>query len=82
MKHLKRINEKGYASYINNVQRIKKAELDAIEQEKKEIKGDSEQDVVHWEIIIEDGVPYLKIATDDDYYYVKVKCQKKFDREK
>lgn len=84
MNHLRKFNEeKGRISdALQDELRARQVEKDKEEREMKEIKGGPIQDAVHWEIIIENGVPYLKVATDDDYYYVKMMCQKKFDRQK
>lgn len=79
MKHLKKFNEKGTLLHSSDYYREK--EEQKRRQEKSELKGDPEQDVVHWEIVIENDKPYLKVATDDDYYYVKMKSQKTHDRE-
>lgn len=84
MKHLKKINEEmpNISGAFRDDMRRFQAEEEQKKLEKEEVKGEPEQDISHWEIIIENGVPYLKVATDDDYYYVKMMCQKRFDRSK
>lgn len=60
---------------MNNLRRINEDE----EEEYDNVKGESDQDIRHWEVILKYGKPFLKISTDDDTYYCDLMTQYRFN---
>lgn len=66
MKHIRKYNE-AFARPM----RAKESEL---------IDQPSPQDIVHWEMIIKDGRPYMKVSTDLGVYYSEIMTEKDFNK--
>lgn len=76
MKHLKKYNE-GFVP-----RRPPKFNTPDVESPKKKqelLDMPSPQDVAHYEIVIKDGIAYMKISTDYGVFYSKLLSEKDFN---
>lgn len=72
MKHLKKFNER--------VSLILEDEEEEYDNNYVDPKSPRQQDVSHWEVVIEYGKPYLKISTDDGVYYSNLNTKERHNR--
>ena len=73
--------QKTITVYENKINEASLSSSREKEKVKQEIKGGNQQDIVHWEVVIENGEPFMRISTDDDDYFIKLNNEEKHKNE-